>query len=90
MIEIKYIGTGERQIGEHVWNQNNGFIQAVETELAANLIAYPRPGQFQLVPNQKLTKKDKTDLARLLGVSEEEVTRLFSGESNPSKDKESE
>lgn len=87
MIHIKYIGPGERLIGEYVWNEGNGFVCPVETELAANLIAYPRPGQFELAPNQKPTKKEKSDLARHLGVSEEEVARLFLGD-DPSKESE--
>ena len=48
-MKIKYTGKSNiRNIGEYSWNAGNDFIQDVtDTELAANLLTYPRP-EFEM------------------------------------------
>ena len=54
-----------RQIGAHEWSAQAGWVQAVPLELAADLLAYPRPGwSLAERPNAATLRA----LAGLLGV----------------------
>lgn len=69
-IQIKYTGSaGVRTIEQYKWSSENDFVQAVDVQTAAGLIAYPRPGQFALVAGQKLSPAEKKELEELLGVA---------------------
>ena len=51
-MKIRYIGKSQvRVIGEYRWDANNEFIQDVDTELAADLLTYPRP-EFEAVEEE--------------------------------------
>ena len=39
---------GIRQIDPYEWNETNGYMQEVPLELAAQLMTYPDPNQFEV------------------------------------------
>lgn len=59
-----------RVIGETEWSEKAGWVQPVDLETAANLLAYPRPG-WSLA--EKPTAAQRKALADLLGVAPENI-----------------
>jgi len=80
-VAIEFIGGPVvRMIDSYCWSAENGFVQDVDVETAANLITYPIAEQFRVKPGQpKPTKAVISTLARLLGSEVAETEALFTG-----------
>jgi len=67
-MRIRYIGQATvRILGPYTWSPENGHVQSVDAETAANLLTYPRP-QFQIDPDEPLMV--------LKGVGEQRMAEL--------------
>lgn len=80
-VAIEFIGGPVvRTIDAYVWSEENGFVQDVDLETAADLISYPIADQFRVKPGQpRPTKAVAGKLAELLGLKVKEVEALFGG-----------
>jgi len=75
---IKFTGhNGRREIGNYVFDEANGHTCAVDLDTAVELITYPKPGQFAVVPGQKVTKSMLDALAEKAGAYLDEIESLF-------------
>lgn len=80
---IKFTGhNGRREVGEYVFDEANGHVCGVDLDTAVELITYPKPGQFAVVPGQKVSKSVIDALAEKAGANRDEIESLFQLEVN--------
>ncbi len=78
-VAFKWMGSrvGTRGIDAYTWEPGNEYTQAVDVNLAANLLMYPIEGEFVPVAGQEISQETLKQLATLCGGTVVEVAELL-------------
>lgn len=78
-VAFQWMGSrvGIRIIEAYTWEPANDYIQAVDVNLAANLLVYPIEGEFVPVAGQEVSEQTLQQLAELCGGTVDEVRALL-------------